>query len=35
MNAKERILRKLWNRIEVIWIVLIFILLLLAASLKS
>ena len=35
MNAKERILRKLWNRIEVIWIVLIFIVLLLAASLKS
>ena len=35
MDIKERILRKLWNRIEVIWIVLIFIVLLLAASLKS
>jgi hypothetical protein len=35
MNKKERILRKLWHRIEVIWIILIFIVLFLAASLKS
>ncbi len=35
MDIKERILRKLWNRIEVIWIILIFIVLFLAASLKS
>ena len=35
MNKKERILRKLWNKIEVIWLILIFIVLFLAASLKS
>ena len=35
MNKKERILRKLWNKIEVIWLILIFIVLFLTASLKS
>ena len=35
MNIRERLIRKLWHRIEVIWIVLVFIILFLAASMKS
>jgi len=35
MNIKEKLIRKLWNRIEVIWIVLVFIILFLASAMKS
>ena len=35
MNTREKLLRKLWHRIEVIWIVLIFIILFLASAMKS
>lgn len=35
MKLKELILKKLWNRIEVIWVILIFVILFLASSLKS
>ena len=35
MNTREKLLRKLWHRIEVIWIVIMFIILFLASAMKS
>ena len=35
MNIREKLIRKLWHRIEVIWIVFIFIILFLASAMKS